>query len=208
VPSFLPHLVGPALVALAFFQVPRRTVLLLAPLVWLPDLDYLVQSQHRAVTHSVLIPVLLLAAVAGLWRRRDPDARFWEFATRPGAPVALSLSAYFLAGHVLMDVFAGGVVLLWPFSWTNYYLAFEILLDTGTNTFSPGAEGGTSEGAPALTPLYPWVSTVDTAIAAFLAATLAAWGAVRAWRRFRGTAPARPVVVRRAATLAPRRHNH
>lgn len=207
-PSFLPHLVGPALVALAFFPVPRRTVLMLAPLVWLPDLDYAIQSQHRAVTHSVLIPLVLLSATVVLWRRRDPGARFWEFATRPGAPVTLSLAAFFLSSHILMDVFAGGVVLLWPLSWTNYFLAFEILLDTGSNTFSPEAEGGTFEGVPPLTPLYPWVSTVDTAIFTFLAATLATWGSVRAWRRFRGTGPPKAAVVRRTATLAAPRHNH
>ncbi|MFA5944645.1 MAG: metal-dependent hydrolase, partial [Candidatus Thermoplasmatota archaeon] len=126
-PSFLPHAVAPALVAMAFFRIPRRTVLLLLPLVWVPDLDYLVQSQHRAVTHSMLIPLILLAAVVVLWRRRDPEARFWEFATRPGAPVGLSLASFFIASHLLMDVFAGGVVLLWPFTYTNFYADFAIL---------------------------------------------------------------------------------
>lgn len=205
-PSFLPHIVAPALVAAAFFPVPRRTALLLAPLVFLPDLDYLIQSQHRAITHSFLLPLGLLVAVAVLWRRRDPTARFWEFATRPGAPVALSLGSFYVASHLLMDVFAGGVVLLWPFAQTNFYLAFEILLDTGSNTFTPAGEGGTSEGAPALSPVYPWVSTVDTAVAAFLAATLAAGLAVRAWRRAQGLTPRNPVVVRRVAVLAARIH--
>lgn len=205
-PSFLPHIVVPALVAVAFFPIPRRTALLLAPVVFVPDLDYLVQSQHRAVTHSVLIPAALLLAVVVLWRRRDAAARFWEFATRPGSPVALSLSSFYVASHLLMDVFAGGVVLLWPFTQTNFFLAFEILLDTGTNTFTPAGEGGTSEGAPSLSPVYPWVSTVDTAVAAFLAATLAGWSAVLAWRRARGAGPRGPVVVRRTAVLASRVH--
>lgn len=206
VPSFLPHIVAPALVAAAFFPIPRRTVLLLSPAVFLPDLDYLIQSQHRAITHSLLLPLALFAAVAVLWRRRDPESRFWEFATRPGAPVRLTLVSFFAASHLLMDVFAGGVVLLWPFVDTNFYLAFEILLDTGSNTFAPAGEGGTSEGAPELSPVYEWFSTVDTAVAAFLAATLGGWAAVQAWRRFRGTLPPRPVVVRREATLAPAVH--
>lgn len=207
-PSFLPHIVVPALVAAAFFPIRRRTALLLAPTVWLPDVDYILPSQHRALTHSVLIPLLLLVAVVALWRSRDPTAAFWEFATRPGAPVALSLTSFFVASHLLMDVFAGGVVLLWPVLDTNFYLAFEILLDTGQNTFAPAGEGGTSEGAPALSPVYAWVSTVDTAVFSFLVATWAGWGAVRAWRRFNGTVRRRPVVVRRPATLVHPIHKH
>lgn len=200
-PSFLPHAVAPALVAAAFFRVPRRTVLLLLPTVWVPDLDYLVQSQHRAVTHSVLIPALLLAAVVVLWRRRDPAARFWEFATRPGWPVGLSLSAFYVASHLLMDVFAGGVVLLWPFTYTNFYTDFQIVLDTGSNTFAPEGSSGTAPGTPALSPQYPWVSYVDTAVAAFLGACLSGWLAVRQWRKARGTLPPKPVVLRRSARI-------
>jgi membrane-bound metal-dependent hydrolase YbcI (DUF457 family) len=199
VPSFLPHAVGPILVALAFFPVPRRTVLMLAPFAFAPDLDYLLQSEHRALTHSLFVPLLLLAAVVVLWLRRDRAAGFWEFATRPGAPVVLTLASYFVAGHILMDVFAGGVVLLWPVLDLNVFLGFEILLDTANNTFTPAGEAGTSEGAPALSPLYPWVSTVDTAVAAFLAACLLGWASLRVWRRARGLEPPKPVIVRRVA---------
>lgn len=201
-PSFLPHVVAPALVAAAFFAIPRRTVLMLAPLVFVPDLDYLAQSQHRAVTHSVLIPIALLATVAFLWRRRDASARFWEFATRPGLPVGLSLASFYIASHLLMDVFAGGVVLLWPFTYTNFYTDFQVILDTGTNTFEPVGSSGTEQGTPELSPQYPWISYVDTAVAAFLAACLAGWLAVRQWRKARGTLPRRPVVLRREASLA------
>jgi hypothetical protein len=203
VPSFLPHAVAPALVAAAFFRVPRRTVLLFLPVVWAPDLDYLVQSQHRAVTHSVLIPLALLAVVVVLWRRRDPSAHFWEFATRPGWPVGLSLSSFYVASHLLMDVFAGGVVLLWPFTYTNFYTDFQVILDTGRNTFEPVGSSGTEQGTPEISESYPWISYVDTAVAAFLAACLAGWLGVRQWRKARGTAPPEPVVLRREATLVP-----
>lgn len=207
-PSFLPHILAPTLVAAAFFGIPRRTVLLLSWTVYLPDLDYVLPAQHRAVTHSVLIPLLLLATLVALWRRRDPAARFWEFATRPGAPVVLSLLAFFVASHTLMDVFAGGVVLLWPLWDANFYLEFVILLDTGQNTFSPEGGGGSFAGTPPLSPLYEWVSPVDTAVFVFLAATTLTWLAIRGWRRVAGTAPPKPVVVRRAATLAEPIHKH
>lgn len=201
-PSFLPHAVAPALVAAAFFGIPRRTVVLFLPMVWAPDLDYLVQSQHRAVTHSVLIPLAILAAVVVLWRRRDPTARFWEFATRPGWPVGLSLSSFYLASHILMDVFAGGVVLLWPFTYTNFYTDFQIILETGSNTFEPTGSSGTEPGPPQLSQRYPWLSYVDTAVAAFLATCLAGWWGVRRWRKARGTLPPQPVRLRRDARLA------
>lgn len=201
-PSFLPHAVAPALVAAAFFRVPHRTVLTYLPMAWIPDLDYLVQSQHRAVTHSVLIPLVLLAAVVVLWRLRDPAARFWEFATRPGWPVGLSLSSFFIASHILMDVFAGGVVLLWPFTYTNFYTDFQIILETGGNTFEPTGSTGTEEGPPQVSERYPWLSYVDTAVAVFLGACWAGWGTVRRWRKARGTLPPPPVRLRRPATLA------
>lgn len=199
--SWLPHAIIPGLVALAFFAVPRRTALLWLPLVWLADLDYVIQSQHRAITHSAFIPLGLFAAVPWLWRARDPTARFWEFATRPGAPVALTLSAYYLASHLLLDVFQGGVVLFWPVLDTNFFLDFEILLDTGQNTFQPQGEGGTSQGAPELSPVYTWFTYEHSAIAVFLGSCAAVAAGVWMWRRWRGTTPKRPVIVERKATL-------
>ncbi len=198
-PSFLPHLVVPGLVALAFLPIPRKRILALSPLVFLPDLDYVIPSEHRAVTHSALIPFSIAAALVVLWRLKDPATRFAEFATRPGHPANLALAAFYIGSHLLMDVFAGGVVLFWPFVDVNFYSAFEIRLNTATNEFTPAAEAGTSAGAPELSPEYLWFSTEHTAIAVFLLACLAA-GLVFAWRR-RRTGPG-PVVVRRSATLA------
>ena len=202
--SFLPHLVIPGLVALAFFPASRRRILALAPLAWLPDLDYVIPSQHRAVTHSILIPLSLAAAVGVMWRLKDPEARPWEFATRPGHPVNLTLAAYFVASHLFLDVFAGGVVLFWPLLDTNFYTAFEIRLDTARNTFTPAAEAGTSDGAPALAPDYPWLTSEHAAIAAFLLACLAV-GLLLRWTA-RRRAAAGPVVVERRATLAEPLH--
>ncbi len=205
--SWLPHLVLPLLVGLAFLPVERRRLLLLAPLVWVPDADYIVQSIHRAASHSVLIPAALGVALVVLWRRRDPTSDIVEFATRPGAPANLLVAGYYFASHLILDLFQGGVVLFWPLNNTNFYLAYQILLDTQTNTFVAGGSAGTSQGAPALSPLFPWFSTRDMAYVAFFAACAAAWLAVRyspAGRRLRRS---RPVVVERAAALAPAHSN-
>jgi membrane-bound metal-dependent hydrolase YbcI (DUF457 family) len=197
VPSWLPHVVIPGLVALALFPIERRRILLLAPLVWVPDLDYIIPEQHRAVTHTVWIPIAIFAGLLWLWRRRDPSARFGEYSTRPGAPANLTLASYYIGSHLFLDIFAGGVVLFWPVLNTNFYYLFEIYLDTSNNTFTPYQEGGTESGAPALAPIYRWVSAVDTAIVAFLALVAAVWLLI--WLR----RPPGPVVVERAAMLAP-----
>ncbi len=200
--SWLPHLVLPLLVGLAFLPVERRRLILLAPLVWVPDADYVVQSIHRAATHSVLIPLALVTALAVLWWRRDPASNIVEFATRPGAPANLLIAAYYFASHLIMDLFQGGVVLFWPLSNTNFYLAYQILLDTGTNTFEAGGTAGTSEGAPTLSPIYPWFSTRDMAYVGFLAAVGALWLAIRYSPLGRQARAKRPVMVERHAQAA------
>lgn len=200
-PSFVPHFVAPVLLALAFFPATRRRILAWSPFVWVADLDFLVQSVHRAATHTLLIPMALFAAVLALWRRRDPEARFWEFAWRPGAPANLVLATYYYTSQILMDVFAGGVVLFWPLWNVNFSLSFVLLLNTRTNTFQPHGDAGATPGPPEVNPLFPWISSVDTAMLAFLAAVLLTWLAVKGWQRWRGTEPAKPVVVEREAEL-------
>lgn len=200
--SWLPHAVIPGLVAFAFFRhIPRKTIVLTLPIVWAIDVDYAVQVLHRAITHSILWPLALLGVVAVLHRRRDATARFWEYATRPGTPATLTMLAYFWCSHLLLDIFQGGVVLFWPLWNRNLFLGFEILLDTGTNTFMPTGEAGSSEGAPELSPLYPWFSYEHSAILAFLAACLVAWIGWRLWQGRAGR-PQRPVIIHRTATLA------
>lgn len=198
--SFLPHIVVPALVALAFLPIGRRRVLMWAPLVWVPDVDYVLPALHRAASHSVFIPLLLTAVLVWLWRRRDPTARFPEFATRPGAPANLTLASFYLASHLVMDVFQGGVVLLWPLWNVTLFLGFQIVLDTATNTFEPAGDAGSMEGAPPLSARYEWFSTTDAAVTAFLVAFGLGWVVLRLWQRWRGTRPPAPLVLERKAT--------
>ncbi len=197
--SWLPHLIIPILPALAFFPMARRQILWMAPVVWVADVDYIFPAEHRALTHSFLIPLTVAAALVIMWRRNDPTARFLEYATRPGHPGNLLLASYYLASHLLLDVFQGGVVLFWPLLDINFYWHFELILNTATNTFTPEGEVGTSEGAPPLSPLYPWISSVDTATLAFLALFGVGWGLARAWHRRTGPPP--PIVVVRTAKL-------
>lgn len=202
--SWLPQYLIPVGFALIvfplLFPIARRQILVWSPLTWIADFDYLVQSVHRAWLHTLWIPLLLFAAVIVLWRRRDASARFWEYATRPGTPGGLLLASYYWFSHVMLDVFQGGSVLFYPLTNTNFFFSFQILLNTETNTFQTAARGGTSEGPPALSPLYPWFSSEHNAILLFLLIMALIVGAVHAWRRYQEGPP--PVVVAREATLA------
>jgi membrane-bound metal-dependent hydrolase YbcI (DUF457 family) len=173
--SWVPQIVVPPLVALAFFRsLPRKWVIALAPTTYLADIDYIFPGQHRVYTHNLAIPLLLIGVLALLWRRqagRVPEpARFWEFARTPGWPVALLLTAYYFTAHDVMDVFTGGVLLLWPLSHTNFYAYFEIYLNTASNTLEPQAEAGATEGPFPLDPNYPWLTAEHTAVLGFLLA--------------------------------------
>lgn len=186
--SWLPHILVPGLFALAFFRpLPRKWVMWLALVAWVPDLDYISNyfsgSGHRVLTHNIWIPLLLLAASYGVWRLRHDGTPYTQAVTRPGWPLALLLSAYYWGSHVFLDIFAGGALLLWPLLETNFYLFYEIHMDLSTGKVEPVAEGGTEPGPPELSSDYTWLSFEHTAALAFLAATAVAAVAWRLWRR-------------------------
>ncbi|MES2155705.1 MAG: metal-dependent hydrolase [bacterium] len=185
--SWVPQIVVPPLAALAFLRgLDRRWVMWLAPTTYLADLDYLVPGEHRVYTHSLVIPLILMWFVAFLWRRKARDAGFWEYATRPGWGLGLTLTAYYFTAHAVMDVFTGGVALFWPILWTNFYVDFSITLDLVHHTITPQAEtGATPEPAP-LDENYPWLSPEHSAILAFLLVLglcALGWWAIRRRRR-------------------------
>jgi hypothetical protein len=167
--SWLPHLFVPAMFALAFLtQLPRRWVMWTAPLVWVPDLDYFSPGGHRVLTHNIWIPLALLGA-ALLWWKRQPTIRFWDAMLKPGWGLFFLLASYYWASHVFLDIFAGGVVLFWPLTITNFYAFFEIHTNLQTGTVQPIEEVGTEQGAPTLSNDYTWLSFEHTATLAFLA---------------------------------------
>lgn len=207
--SWVPGIVVPTLAALAFFRtLPRRWVLGLAPLAWVQDLDILSPGAHRVYSHNLWVALVPLVACWMLWRRRDPTAPFLAFAARPGWPVALLLASYYFAAHTFLDVFAGGVLLFWPLSQTNFFLFYEIYIDLQTGEAEAVGEAGTSEGAPELSTDYPWLTFEHTATLAFFAVLAAAMLVAFLLRRRRsrtrqaaGEAPASAPAASEAAVV-------
>lgn len=180
-PTFVLQSVIPLLFLLALPGLDRRKVLLAWPLTHAPDIDYLLVP-HRAVAHNVFILLPFLAVLA--WSLR-PETR------SPARVEWMVVCLTYLASHIVMDVFAGGVTLLYPLSvhTTCYYGYVDVL--TATNT--PIIDFGrcSFEGVPTVATTYPWLWGIETAFLAFLVpAALLAWG-VAWWRARRAGAAAR-----------------
>jgi hypothetical protein len=92
------HLIVPLL---ALLIVSRREdmkyILLLLPLALVPDLDTLV-TLHRALLHNIFIPIILVLSAIIFFERRK----------------MLIIASVYFASHVMLDLFEGGVVLLYP----------------------------------------------------------------------------------------------
>ncbi len=195
----MPHLVVPLLLALAVLPMARRQIILWAPMVWVPDLDFFFAKEyHRALLSNIWIPLALVGALLWLWRRRDPTSRLSEFMFRPGAPGGLFLSAYYFAGHILMDIFAGGVALFWPLSTYSPYLFLSIRVNTATGETDVVGEGGTPPDIPEITPVYEWFSTIDAAMLTLVAVVALVVMGRQLWMRAKAPSPVR---VKTTATL-------
>lgn len=165
-PSFIVHGLIPLLLLLAFRLVPVRAALWMLPFTWLPDLDFWI-GVHRATTSNVFILIPGLIALYR-WRQTRPD---W-------VPYA-GAATFYLASHLVMDVFAGGVVLFWPI-WDQTFF-WHILVQINTQTGEPDitADPGTFEGAPQVVEVFTWISPFE---AAMLALTLLVTAGYLGWR--------------------------
>jgi len=170
VPTFVLQSVIPLMFMLSMPWLDRRKVLLLWPLTHLPDIDY-VLGPHRAVAHNLFILVPFIAV--GLYA--------WRHGRRPLAEAMLIANVY-LASHIVMDIFAGGVTLLYPLSvhTTCYYATIRVV--TATNTPFLDAGRCSYDGIPVVAEIYTWLPGTEAALLVFLVpATLAAL----AWRALR-----------------------
>jgi membrane-bound metal-dependent hydrolase YbcI (DUF457 family) len=98
-PDWPVHLIVPLLALLIVSRKEnQKYVFLLLPLALLPDFDTFA-IQHRALLHNMFIPLIL--GLCGL-------------ASKKYRTIFIIASVY-IASHVLLDLFTGGVVLFYPF---------------------------------------------------------------------------------------------
>ncbi len=98
-PDWPIHLVVPLLALLIVSKKEhQKYILLLAPLAIAPDFDTFV-SQHRALLHNMFIPLLLLLLGYVIKEKKT----------------IFTIASVYIASHVVLDMFDGGVVLLYPF---------------------------------------------------------------------------------------------
>ncbi len=98
-PDWPIHLIVPLLALLIVSKKEhQKYILLLAPLAIAPDLDTFA-TQHRALLHNIFIPLLLLVLGYAI---KEKKAIF-------------TIASVYIASHVVLDMFGGGVVLFYPF---------------------------------------------------------------------------------------------
>ncbi|MDO9098390.1 MAG: hypothetical protein Q7U60_09745 [Candidatus Methanoperedens sp.] len=97
-PDWPTHLIVPLLALLIVSKKEhQKYILLLLPLAVIPDFDTFA-TQHRALLHNIFIPLLLL--LFGLMIK--------EYRT------IFIIASVYIASHVFLDMFGGGVVLFYP----------------------------------------------------------------------------------------------
>lgn len=165
--------VVPLLFMLSLPWLDRRKVLIAWPFTHLPDLDYLWEP-HRAAGHNLFILLPFLAV--GLFARRTGRAELAEY---------MLVAAIYVASHIVMDVFAGGVTLLYPLSLhtTCYYAQIRVV--TATNEPFLDAGRCSFDGIPVVAEIYTWLPSTEAALLAFLLPAALAAIAWARWRRKR-----------------------
>lgn len=167
-PSFVVTATIPLLAMLAIRQLDPRKVMAALPVVYLPDLDYLV-GVHRASLHNVFV---LVPFLAWFWWEMDRGAGW----ARGEWPLVV---AGYLTSHLIMDAFVGGISPLWPLAPQAIFLWVAIRVDTTTNTPEIIFDPGTLPGAPATSESFLWLSPTDVAIVVVVATA----AAVTVWLR-------------------------
>ncbi|NJD78416.1 MAG: metal-dependent hydrolase [Candidatus Methanoperedens sp.] len=117
-PDWPTHLIVPLL---ALFIVSKkediRYILMLLPLAIVPDLDTFA-AQHRALLHNIFIPLMLL---------------LFGFLASKGKRTIFMISSVYLASHVVLDMFGGGVALLYPFYDKMIYISASLVMDRASD---------------------------------------------------------------------------
>lgn len=150
--SLFNHVFIPLVILLIFskeLRLDTRMVLALSFFALLPDVDAVILP-HRAVLHNVfvlIIPSLLFILVKS---RRE----------------IFGIIFFYLASHLILDMFNGGIFLFYPF-YNNVFFAHAELLFT-QNSFIPVLDYGISTHIMNMGKGEPVISSENIGVAALL----------------------------------------
>ncbi|MCD4844451.1 MAG: metal-dependent hydrolase [Methanosarcinales archaeon] len=93
-----------------------KYMIFLLPLALMPDLDHFF-FMHRMLLHNIFIPLIFIIASIII---TDPRVKF-----------AARVGFVYVASHIILDMFSGGVALLYPLSHNIFFIQAELLFDKG-----------------------------------------------------------------------------
>lgn len=169
-PSFVVHGLVPILLLLALRLARPKVALWMLPFTFLPDLDFWI-GIHRATFSNIFI---LVPFALGWYLYKDH---------RPSWSPYFGVATYYLASHLVMDLFAGGVVVFWPIWDQNFFWFVQIVVNTRTGERDVTSDPGTSPGAPEVTEFFRWLSPIEAAMLALTLVVVAGTLAYRWWQR-------------------------
>lgn len=154
-PDVLLHLIVPLAALLLFYDRRYRTyILLLSPLAILPDIDHLGSGEFaRMWLHNlfILLPPLLVGVYA------------YKTGHKKAYSIAL-IAVFYLCSHVLLDVFQGGVSLLYPVVGDSFAVTCDLVIQDHNFTPNIALTASTPSRDPSVE--QDVISSVTVAIAA------------------------------------------
>jgi hypothetical protein len=127
--SLFNHVFIPVAILLVFskeLKIDPGKILILSFFAMLPDADAIFLP-HRAVLHNVLIVLIPLLLFVLVKSRRE----------------VFGIIFFFLASHLLLDLFDGGIFLFYPFYDSVFFARVELLFDM--ETIKPVLDYGISD---------------------------------------------------------------
>jgi len=218
VSSFVVQLLIPVGAVLATGRFRARDAWIWSWATQMADLDYIgwmlhvelgTPNLHRALFHNVWT-LVAIAGAAWWWGWRPWKQRAaGSFNAWVDAQPGWTIVAFYQFCHILLDIIAGGVTLLWPILMMSIVWRPEILLDTSTAFPRPIAEqeAGTFTGPPDVSPIYQWLAPEEMGIAIIYVSALLLTLGVELHRKRRlqrlFVQPARPVRLDPRAVVPP-----
>jgi hypothetical protein len=114
-PDSIVHILVPLFTLLLIVRKETRILaIMLVPIALFPDIDIL--YHHRALLHNIFIPSILLI-LASLIKNKYKQK-------------ILLITSFYIFSHIFLDIFYGGVLILYPLLSNTLFIKFDIFLNS------------------------------------------------------------------------------